>query len=407
MTLRTIVWKEIWQRPSAVATCVLAILLGVAALVAIRHITVFSEQEVGRQLQALGANILVLPQGASLQDYYSADQNGLTLPEERATQILLASLAGVERLSPRLCVPVRLEGHSLTLVGILPQAEFQAQAGWGTVTMFQKKAHVGCKATSCGPSPEDKKPEALVTQRTIETLGDREAIVGADIAQQLWLKPGVSVEMFGEKFSVIAVLPSTGTVDDSRVFAHLHTVQKLAKTGEVVSAIEIIGCCEDAAGDLVPELSKLLPNARIVTVSQVVQTQVGVNRLMAGTSWFVLGILVVVGGASLASAIAANVRERRREIGTLMAIGATPGFVLRLFLMKAMILGVVAGTIGCLLGLVTAIIAGPQWAGVAITPLWGLALLAIVAATVVAVVAAWFPARQAAKLDPCLCFQEV
>ena len=90
-----------------------------------------------------------------------------------------------------------------------------------------------------------------------------------------------------------------------------------------------------------------------------------------------------------------------------MAIGATPGFVLRLFLMKAMILGVAAGTIGCLLGLVTAIIAGPQWAGVKITPLWSLALLAIVAATVVAVVAAWFPARQAAKLDPCLCFQEV
>ena len=187
----------------------------------------------------------------------------------------------------------------------------------------------------------------------------------------------------------------------------MHTVQDLAKTGEVVSAIEVIGCCEDAAGDLVPELSKLLPNARVVTVSQVVQTQVGVNRLMAGTSWFVLGILVVVGGASLASAISANVRERRREIGTLMAIGATPGFVLRLFLMKAMILGVVAGTIGCLLGLVTAIIAGPQWAGVEITPLWSLALLAIVAATVVAVVAAWFPARQAAKLDPCVCFQEV
>ena len=213
--------------------------------------------------------------------------------------------------------------------------------------------------------------------------------------------------MLGGKFTVLGTLSRTGTVDDSRVFAHLHTVQELAKTGEVVSAIEVIGCCEDAAGDLVPELSKLLPNARVVTVSQVVQTQVGVNRLMAGTSWFVLGILVVVGGASLASAIAANVRERRREIGTLMAIGATPGFVLRLFLMKAMILGVTAGMIGCLLGLATAMIAGPQWAGVAITPLWSLAVLAIIAATVVAVLAAWFPARQAAKLDPCLCFQEV
>lgn len=185
------------------------------------------------------------------------------------------------------------------------------------------------------------------------------------------------------------------------------TVQKLSNSGETVNAIEIVGCCEDAAGDLVPELGKLLPNAKVVTISQVVQTQVGVNRLMANTSWFILGVLVCVGGASLAGAISANVRERRREIGTLMALGATPGFVLKLFLTKALILGLFAGTLGCLLGLVTAVVAGPRWAGVEILPMPGTALLAIVAATCVALFAAYWPARQAAKLDPCLCFQEV
>src|SRR6476646_7579102 len=98
----------------------LAIVLGVAALVAIRHVTVFSEQEVARQLETLGANILILPKGASLQDYYSADQNGLTLPEERAAQIMLAGLTGVEKLSPRLCVPAQLQDRPVTLTGILP-----------------------------------------------------------------------------------------------------------------------------------------------------------------------------------------------------------------------------------------------------------------------------------------------
>ena len=107
------------------------------------------------------------------------------------------------------------------------------------------------------------------------------------------------------------------------------------------------------------------------------------------------------------SAIAANVRERRREIGTLMAIGATPRFVQRLFLLKALLLGLVAGTIGCLLGLTTAVLVGPHWAGVAVAPLPGLAVLAVGAATLLAVLAAYWPARQAAKLDPCLCFQEV
>lgn len=407
MTLKSIVWKEIWQRPSAVATCVLAILLGVSALVAIRHITVFSEQAVGQQLQSLGANILVLPRDASLQDYYSADQNGLTLPEERATEIMMAGLTGVERLSPRLCVPIQLEGHALTLVGILPQQEFEAKAAWDTVTLFQKKAHVGCKKAACGPSPDADKPEALATQRTVESLGEREAIVGADIARKLLLKSGVSVQMFGEKFKVIAVLPTTGTIDDSRVFAHLHEVQKLAKTGEVVSAIEVMGCCDDAAGQLVPELSKLLPDSRVVTISQVVQTQVGVNRLMARSSLFVLVVLVLVGGISVASATSSNVRERRREIGTLMALGATPWFISSLFLLKATWLGLAGGIGGCLVGLALAMILGPQWAGVSVSPLLDTVAIATIVALVVTLAAAWWPARRAAQLDPCTCFQEI
>jgi putative ABC transport system permease protein len=349
----------------------------------------------------------VLPQGASLQDYYSADQNGLTFPEERATQIMLAGLTGVERLSPRLCIPIRLEGQPLTLVGILPQSEFQAKAAWDTVTLFNKKAHVGCKKASCGPSPEDKTPEALATQRTVEELGDREAIVGADVAHKLWLKPGVSVEMFGETFKVLAVLPSTGTIDDSRVFAHLHTVQALAKTGEVVSAIEVMGCCDDAAGQLVPQLSQLLPDSRVVTISQVVQTQVGVNRLMAQSSLFVLVVLVLVGGISVASAISSNVRERRREIGTLMALGATPRFISSLFLLKATWLGLAGGIGGCLLGLGLAMSFGPQWAGVSVSPLFDTVAIATFVALAVTLLAAYWPAHQAAQLDPCTCFQEV
>lgn len=319
----------------------------------------------------------------------------------------MAGLAGVEKVTPKLSMPANLGGLDVTLTGILPQSEFTARQAWQTAALFTPKKHDGCKKASHEPSEADKTPESLNTTRSIESLGKDQIVLGAEVADKSAFSEGDTVELLGGKFTVLGTLTRTGTVDDSRVFAHLHTVQELANSGEVVSAIEVIGCCEDAAGDLVPELSKLLPNAKVVTVSQVVQTQVGVNRLMSGTSWFVLGILVIVGGASLASAIAANVRERRREIGTLMAIGATPGFVKRLFLAKALVLGLVAGTSGCGLGLVTAVVAGPQWAGVTVVPLPGLAVISVGAATALAVLAAYWPARQAAKLDPCLCFQEV
>ncbi|MBS0207770.1 MAG: ABC transporter permease [Planctomycetes bacterium] len=406
MNLKTLVWRELAERPSAMLTSTLTILLGVTALTAIRHVTVFSEREVGQQLQSLGANVLVLPKDSTLQDYYSADLTERTLPESHVSSILLENLPGVERLSPKLCITAKVADRDVTLTGILPQSEFQAKAAWQSVSLFSNK-HEGCKKASCGPKTYDAAPESLASERTIDQLKDNEAVIGADIAEFSGLKPGKQIELLGEKLQVLAVLPRTGTVDDSRVFAHLHTVQRLSNAGEVVNAIEVMGCCEDAAGGLVPRLAELLPDAKVVTISQVVSTQVGVNRLMSQMSLIVLGILAIVGGASVASTISSNVRERRREIGTLMALGATPNLIARMFLLKAWVLGILGAASGCVLGLFVAMWLGSQWIGVTVRPLPDLIALAVVAAVTITTLAALWPARSAAKLDPCCCFQEV
>lgn len=408
MNLRSIIWHELKSRPAGVAFNSLTIFLGVAALVAIRHVTVHSEEAVSKQLTNLGANILVLPKEATLQDYYAADQNGGTLPEEYVAEIFLAGLSGVEQVSPRLNVSTELKGHPVAVTGILPQSEVESLATWQATTMFMTATETGCCTKANVATSEDlKAPEALVKHRAIQNLDKKALVLGADIAQKLNCQVNDRLMLQDENFTVIGVLPTTGTVDDGRVFAHLHSVQRLWEKDLTCNAIEIVGCCEDAAGNLVPQLKELLPEAKVVTISQVVETQVGVNTLMAKTSWIVLAVLIIVGGAGLAGSIASNVRERRREIGTLMALGATPGFIQKLFLGKAFVLGLCAGSIGCVVGVLAAIIAGPVWAGVAITPLIGTSLLAIVAATVVALVAAWWPAHGAARLDPCICFREV
>lgn len=406
MNLRILVWRELSERPSAMLTSTLAILLGVTSLVAIRHITVFSEREVGTQLESLGANVLVLPKSATLQDYYSADLTSQTLPESHVSSILLANLTGVERLSPKLCVSTKIADRAVTLTGILPQSEFQAKSAWQAVSLFSHK-HDGCTKAATGPKTYDAAPETLASQRTIDQLKGSEAVIGADVAEFAGLLPGHSIDLFGESLHVLAVLPRTGTVDDSRVFAHLHTVQRMTNAGEVVNAIEVMGCCEDAAGGLVPKLSELLPDAKVVTISQVVSTQVGVNRLMGQMSLFVLAILVIVGGASVASTISSNVRERRREVGTLMALGATPGLVTRIFLLKALVLGIVGGVGGCALGFVIAMLLGANWAGVSVTPLPDLLLIAFGAAIGITTIAAYWPAHSASRLDPCCCFSDV
>lgn len=406
MDLLTLVWRELVERPATLLTSALTITLGMAAVVAIRHITVCSEQHVESQLRSLGANVLVLPQSVTLHDYYSADLTTATIPESYVSDIFLENLPGVERLSPRLCIPVQIHGRGVILTGIQPQNEFQANAAWKSVSIFSKK-HDSCRKASCDPNAYDKTPDSLVSERTVDTLKDNEAIIGPDVAEMTGILPGASITLLGETLDVIAVLPPTGTVDDSRIFAHLHTVQRLSKSGEVLSAIEIIGCCDEAAGDLAPMLSRLLPDTRIVTVSQVVSTQVGVNRLMTHVSLVVLGILVIAGGASVANVISSNVRERRREIGTLLAIGAKPRLITWMFLLKAWLIGALGATAGYLIGVLIAMWLGAQWIGVAVTPLPFLPVVAVIGALVVATIASLWPIRSAINLDPCVCFLEV
>ena len=403
MRLRTLVLREIFERKSQLFTSFLAILLGITVIVSIKNITHYSEGAVAQEMDSLGANVLVLPKSATLQDYYSADMQGETIPEEYVAQLAMSDLEGLDNLSPKLSLPVELGNKTFTLTGILPKNEFQAKAAWQGAGIFSRP--VGCGASVGMMGSEDKK--TLARKRVIETLEDNEVLVGADVAAKLGLKDADTLDLLGKKFTVTAVLPQTGTVDDSRIFAHLHTVQELSGKGPVINAIEVIGCCQEISKGLVAKVNRLLPDAKVVTITQIAQSQIKINRMMSNLSLMFLVIIVFVGGASIANYMYANVFERRREIGTLMALGADSRLVLKVFLLKALLLGAAGGVGGYVLGTIAAVVLGPRLAGVPVLPMPLLGLAAIAISVGLTLAASYFPARRAARLDPCATFQEV
>ena len=298
MRLRTLVLREIFERKSQLVTSFLAILLGITVIVSIKNITYYSEMAVAREVDSLGANVLVLPKSATLQDYYAADMQGETIPEEYVTQLAMSDLQGLDNISPKLSLPVELQGKTFTLTGILPKSEFQAKAAWGGAGIFSRP--IGCGAASVGMmGSEDKK--TLARKRVIETLADNEVLVGADVAGKLGIKDADKLDVLGRSFNVIAVLPQTGTVDDSRIFAHLHVVQDLAKKGAVINVIEVIGCCQEISKGLVDKINRLLPDAKVVTITQIAKTQKNINTMMSNLSLMFLVIIIFVGGASIAN----------------------------------------------------------------------------------------------------------
>ena len=412
MDLKTLVWREFFERKNQLVTGFLAVLLGITVIVSIKNITFYSEKAVARELDALGANILILPKSASLQDYYSADLQEDEFPEDYVTRLTLSDIQGLDNLSPKLSIPVELGGERFTLTGILPKNEFQAKAAWLGAGIFARPQGCGTVGVPAGEANEVAQDQAvpqetLVRRTVIDTLDSTEALAGADVAAALGLKQGGTIDLLGQAFTVSAILPQTGTVDDDRVFAHLHTVQRLAGKGSVIHAIEVVGCCNQISRGLVQKINSLLPEAKVVTITQIVETQIKTNRMMSRLSMIFLGIIVLVGGAGIANYMYANVFERRREIGTLMALGATSSFVLRAFLVKALMLGLAGGVAGYVLGTILSVTLGPRIAGVPVFPRLVLLAWAVAISTAIALAASYFPARRASRLDPFATLQEV
>lgn len=129
-----------------------------------------------------------------------------------------------------------------------------------------------------------------------------------------------------------------------------------------------------------------------------------VEIVLAGIGLIALAIATM----GIANALLAAVRERRREIGVLKAIGARDRDVLRLFLVEAGVLGVIGGLVGTLLGLGLASLVGvvvngylhsEGLAGVRPQIPYGIAAASVAGAGLLAVVAGGIPARRAARLS--------
>ena len=405
MTTLRLVWKELFERPSQLITSFLAIALGIAVIVSIQTMTFFSGKAVSRELDKLGANVLILPKAATVNNYYSADFLGEEMPEEYVDRITASSLQGVDNLSPKLTVPITVGTARVHLTGILPRNEFANKPAWASAGgIFTQPAGCGTVPASMPPTTKDA---TQGRRAVVEELGASEVLVGSEVAERLGLKADSRVDIQGKPFTVRQVLPEAGSVDDTRIFAHLHTVQALFGKGRVVNVIEMVGCCKEISRGLIDGLNKLLPDAKVVTIKQIVQTQMNTNPLMEKFSQLFLIIIVLVGAASIANYMFSNVQERRAEIGTLMALGMTPRRILTVFLAKALVVGMAGGVVGYILGTALAVILGPRLAQVPVLPLPAWLGWAVLIAVAITMLASAIPARKAASLDPAVTLRDL
>ncbi len=172
-------------------------------------------------------------------------------------------------------------------------------------------------------------------------------LLGEALAAELNCGPGALVSAGGMPLRCAGVLrleERASELDWNRAaFVPLETLADSA--GAKLSQITLLAGESLQPTELAREARQLLARRRGI------ETEALTLQAQSEALIWIAAISLVVGGIGVMNILLVSVRERRREIGVMMALGAEPGLVCRLFLREALIYAAVSGVLGLLTGI--------------------------------------------------------
>jgi putative ABC transport system permease protein len=145
---------------------------------------------------------------------------------------------------------------------------------------------------------------------------------------------------------------------------------------------------------------KGFPNAKVADGAQFKKDQVSGLKSVLNVLYVLLALSVLVSLFGIVNTLVLTVFERTRELGMLRAIGMTRRQVRRMIRHESVITSLIGGVIGIILGLLLAALLIARVNEINFFTPWGQLVLFVIAAMFVGIVAAIFPARRAARLNP-------
>ena len=179
------------------------------------------------------------------------------------------------------------------------------------------------------------------------------ALVGKDLATKNSLKVGSTFTAYGQTITVSGIYTSGNTFSDGGIIMPLATVQTLSgQPGAITSVLANV----DSIGNVNGTASKL--QKELGSTADVVSDQTNANDTISSldnvktiATYSLVGALVA-GAIIIFLSMLMIVRERRREIGVLKAIGGSNSKISFQFITEALTLTLMAGIIGVLGGIV-------------------------------------------------------
>ena len=378
--------------PTRTVLMMLAMSIGVAAVVVLTALGEGARRYVVDQFASLGTNLVIVLPGrtetAGVGPGLMSGQTPRDITLEDA-EALLRSRA-IKRIAPLTIGSATLSRGALNREVVV--------AG-STADMLDIR-HMGMAVGRFLPRGD------IFDTSSVCVLGNqmKRELFGNEQAVGQWVRLG------DRRFRVIGVLASQGESmgmrTDELVFIPVGAAHQLFNTSSLFRIL-IEAKNRDAIEAAVHEAEAIMVerhsgerDVTVITQDAVLQT---FDRILGALTMAVGGIAAIslaVAGVLIMNVMLIAVAQRIKEIGLLKALGAPGRQIRQLFFAEAALLSGIGSVAGLVLGYLGSFIIGLVYPSLPVSPPWWSVIAACATALVTGILFSVWPARRAAKLDP-------
>ena len=381
------------------ALTMLGIVIGVAAVIAVVSIGRGADAAVQQQIRSLGTNLLLIFPGTSTANGVRAGWGSVsTLRVSDATAIAKECPAIIEvSYGKRQIVQIVYGNQNWSTSAQGVTASFPVVRDWplGTGRFFTDRDVAGVSRV------------AVLGQTVVDHLFNP----GEDPV-------GATVRIKDVPFQVIGVLAAKGQAgfgqdQDDIILMPFSTAERRVLGTQILGTVDMIYTSVRSVQDLpdaTAQITQLLHDRHRIApgadddfgvrnLNDIAEASRNATQVMTTLLLSVASVSLLVGGIGIMNILLVSVTERTREIGIRMAVGAKRRHILLQFLTEAILLSMVGGCAGCLLGIGASDVISrvAEWPTLVSAP----AIIgAFLFSGAVGVFFGFYPARQAARLDP-------
>ena len=387
--------KALAQNVMRTSLTMLGIIIGVGAVICVVAIGEGAQASVERAIANIGANMIWVEAGGVNRGGVRTGAFGtktLTLADFEAIK---ERIAVVTNVTPQVDTRVQLvygnQNWGTTVRGVGP--EYLALKGWNVVR------------------------GGMYTDADVERAGNV-CVLGQAVVDQLFGSRdpiGETMRVKNEPCVVVGVLEvkgqsATGQDQDDNLLMPYTTVMKKIKGQTWLDDImmsgtsaSVVDAAEQDIAALLRERHHIKPGANddfnLRHPTEIAEAVKASTRTMEALLAAIASVSLLVGGIGIMNIMLVSVTERTREIGLRQAVGARGRDVLRQFLVEAVILSLIGGAIGVGAGTLgaQAIADTFQWPARVSS---NAVALAFGCSAAIGIFFGYYPARQAARLDP-------